>query len=101
MMPAKIKISDTQTMLNISAFDVVNSKLLIRAHGTSQVKGDVDLSNFRERSRVARTEAYNKAADALILALQTEFENFRGRLKTNDNMRVEPRPGYRRGSSSE
>ena len=85
---------DTQTMLDISVFDVASRKLLLRAPGTSQVKGAANLSNFSERSRAARTEGYNKAADQLIPALQAEIESFRERLKTNSNMRVEPRPGY-------
>nr|WP_315485150.1 rhombotarget lipoprotein [uncultured Undibacterium sp.] len=92
---------DTQTMLDISVFDVTSRKLLMRAPGTSQVKGGANLSNFSERSRAARTEGYNKAADQSIPALQAEIESFRERLKTNDNMRVEPRPGYRVGGSPE
>lgn len=92
---------DTQTMLDISVFDVASRKLLMRAPGTSQVKGGGNLSNFSERSRAARTEGYNKAADQLIPALQTEIETFRERLKTNDKMRVEPRPGYRASGQPE
>ncbi len=92
---------DTQTMLDISVFDVASRKLLMRAPGTSQVKGGANLSNFSERSRAARTEGYNKAADQLIPALQAEIESFRERLKTNDNMRVEPRPGYRSSNNPE
>jgi rhombotail lipoprotein len=90
---------DTQTMLDISVFDVASRKLLMRAPGTSQVKGAANLSNFSERSRAARIEGYNKAADQLIPALQTEIEAFRQRIKTNDNMRIEPRPGYRSSGS--
>ncbi len=88
---------DTQTMLDISVFDVASRKLLLRAPGTSQVKGAANLSNFSERSRAARTEGYNKAADQLIPALQAEIESFRERLKTNDKIRVEPRAGYQGG----
>jgi rhombotail lipoprotein len=78
-------------------FDVASRKLLMRAPGTSQVKGSANLSNFSERSRAARTEGYNKAADQLIPALQTELTAFRERLKTNDKIRVEPRAGYQSG----
>ncbi len=85
---------DTQTMLDISVFDVASRKLLMRAPGTSQVKGGANLSNFSERSRAARTEGYHKAADHLIPALQAEIASFRERIKTSDTMRVEPRPGY-------
>lgn len=92
---------DTQTMLDISVFDVASRKLLMRAPGTSQVKGGGNLSNFSERSRAARTEGYNKAADQLIPALQAEIETFRERLKTSNSMRVEPRPGYRGSGSPE
>lgn len=88
---------DTQTMLDISVFDVASRKLLMRAPGTSQVKGSANLSNFSERSRAARAEGYNKAADQLIPALQTELTAFRERLKTNDKIRVEPRAGYQSG----
>jgi rhombotail lipoprotein len=85
---------DTQTMLDISVFDVASRKLLMRASGTSQVKGAANLSNYSERSRAARIEGYNKAAEQLIPALQTEIEAFRQSVKTNKNMRLEPRPGY-------
>lgn len=92
---------DTQTMLDISVFDVASRKLLMRAPGTSQVKGGGNLANFSERARAARAEGYNKAADQLIPALQTEIQSFRERLKTNDKIRVEPRVGYQGGNSSE
>jgi len=85
---------DTQTMLDISVFDVASHKLLMRAAGTSQVKGSANLSNFSERSRAARTEGYHKAADQLIPGLQTEIDLFRENLKTNSNIRVEPRAAY-------
>jgi rhombotail lipoprotein len=88
---------DTQTMLDISVFDVASRQLLMRAPGTSQVKGGGNLANFSERSRAARTEGYNKAADQLIPALQTEIQSFRERLKTSDKIRVEPRAGYQGG----
>jgi rhombotail lipoprotein len=90
---------DTQTMLDISVFDVASRQLLMRAPGTSQVKGSANLSNYSERSRAARIEGYNKAADQLIPALQSEIASFRERLKTNENMRVEPRAGYRGDSN--
>ena len=89
---------DAQTMLDIAVFDVASHKLLMRALGTSQIKGSANLSNFSERSRAARTEGYNKAADQLIPALQAEIETFRERIKTNTTMRVEPRPGYQSNS---
>lgn len=92
---------DTQTMLDISVFDVASRKLLMRAPGTSQIKGGANLANFSERSRTARTEGYNKAADQLIPALQTEIQTFRERLKTSDKIRVEPRAGYQGGGQPE
>lgn len=85
---------DTQTMLDISVFDVASRKLLLRAPGTSQVKGGANLSSFSERARAARIEGYNKAVDQLIPTLQTEIQAFREGLKTSNSMRVEPRAGY-------
>jgi rhombotail lipoprotein len=92
---------DTQTMLDISVFDVASRKLLMRAPGTSQIKGSTNLANFSERSRLARIEGYNKAADQLIPALQSEIELFRQKIKTTDMIKLQPKAGYRSGEGVE
>lgn len=90
---------DVQTMLDVSVFDVTSRKLLLRAPGVSQVKGDATFANFSERSRAAQIEGYNKAVDTLVPKLQGELDTFRERAKTAADVKIVPRAGYRGGGS--
>jgi rhombotail lipoprotein len=84
---------DIQTMVDAAVFDVASRKLLLRAPGTSQVKGGAPLMGFTERARAARQEGYDKAVDNLIPQLQAELDRFRERIKTDASVRVVARPG--------
>lgn len=88
---------DIQTMLDASVFDVATHKLLFRAPGTSQIKGNASMAGFNEKSRTARLEGYNKAVDDLIPRLQAELQGFKERVKNDANYRVENKRGYTGG----
>jgi rhombotail lipoprotein len=85
---------DVQTMVDASVFDVRSQKLLFRAPGTSQVKGDASMASFVERSRAARDVGYQKAVDQLIPQLHTELDNFKERIKSDSAFKVENKAGY-------
>lgn len=88
---------DVQTMVDAAVFDVGSRKLLFRAPGVSQVKGNATMAGFSEVARAAQTDGYNKAVDALIPQLQTELATFRERIKSDANFKVEHKPGYSGG----
>ncbi len=90
---------DVQTMVDTSVFDVKSRKLLFRAPGTSQMKGSASMAGFSESARQARNDGYNSAVDKLIPQLQTELDQFRERVKTDVNFKVEAKPGYRSGGA--
>ena len=88
---------DIQTMVDASVFDVGSHKLLFRAPGTSQIKGNATMAGFSERARAAQIEGYNKAVDQLIPQLQSELDNFKERIKSDAAFKVENKPGYSGG----
>lgn len=90
---------DVQTMVDASVFDVSSRKLLFRAPGTSQVKGNATMANFSEQARLAQVDGYNRAVDQLIPQLQTELDGFRERIKTDAAFKVEHKAGYAGGGS--
>jgi len=86
---------DVQTMVDASVFDVKSRKLLFRAPGTSQVKGNASMAGFSEASRAARGEGYDKAVEQLIPQLQTELDGFRERIKSDASFQVANKEGYK------
>jgi len=90
---------DIQTMVDASVFDVNSRKLLFRAPGTSQVRGNATMAGFSERARVAQLDGYSQAVDQLIPRLQMELDAFRARVKSDANFKVENKPGYSGGGS--
>lgn len=90
---------DIQTMVDASVFDVASRTMLFRAPGTSQVKGNATMAGFSEQSRAAQIDGYNQAVDQLIPQLQSELDQFRERIKTDANFKVENKDGYRGGGS--
>lgn len=88
---------DVQTLVDAAVFDVASRKLLFRAPGTSQVKGDATLVGFSEKTRMAQAEGYRQAVDQLIPQLHTELASFRERIKSDRNFRVANKDGYKGG----
>ncbi len=91
---------DIQTMVDASVFDVASRKLLFRAPGISQVKGSASMVGFNDQARQARQEGYDKAVDQLIPNLKLQLDQFRERIKTDQNYKVENKPGYSGGGSA-
>lgn len=90
---------DVQTMVDASVFDVKSRKLLFRAPGMSQVKGNSSWVAFSERSRAAQVQGYSLAVDQLIPQLQTELGNFKERIKSDAGFKLENKAGYSGGGS--
>ncbi len=85
---------DVQTMVDAAVFDVSSRKLLFRAPGTSQVKGNATMASFSGRSRAARDLGYQQAVDQLIPQLHAELDKFKERIKSDAGFKVENKPGY-------
>lgn len=92
---------DIQTMVDASVFDVKSRKLLFRAPGTSQVKGNATMAGFSEASRTAQADGYNQAVDQLIPQLQTELDAFRERIKSDQSIQVANKAGYKGGGAAD
>jgi rhombotail lipoprotein len=90
---------DTHTMVDASVFDLRSRKLLLRAPGTSQVRGSAAMVNFSEKAREARRQGYSEAIDQLIPALRAELDKFKERVKTDTSVQVTHSPGYTGGHS--
>lgn len=88
---------DTHTLLDASVFDVKSRKLLMRAPGTSQVKGSAAVVTYSEKAREARRQGYSLAIDDLIPHLRDELGKFRERIKTDSSVRVTHAAGYSGG----
>jgi rhombotail lipoprotein len=90
---------DIQTLVDASVFDVRSRKLLFRAPGTSQMKGNASMAGFSEQARAARTKGYTQAVDEMIPQLQAELERFKESIKSDQSYKVESKPGYSGGGS--
>ncbi|MBI5660109.1 MAG: rhombotarget lipoprotein [Nitrosomonadales bacterium] len=88
---------DISTMLDASIFDVKSRKLLMRAPGTSLVKGSAAMATFSEKSRAARLDGFGKALDNLVPQLQHELNLFKERIKKDQSVKVTHSPGYSGG----
>jgi rhombotail lipoprotein len=89
---------DVQTLVDAAVFDVASRKLLFRAPGTSQIKGNASMVGFNEESRQAQADGYRKAVAQLIPNLQTSLGDFEQRIKQDVAIKVENRPGYKGGA---
>ncbi|QBB71762.1 rhombotarget lipoprotein [Pseudolysobacter antarcticus] len=85
---------DVQTMVDAAVFDVSSRKLLFRAPGTSQIKGNASMASFSQRSRAARDLGYQQAVDQLIPQLHVDLDKFKERIKSDAGFKVENKPGY-------
>lgn len=85
---------DILTALEVAVIDVKSRRLLMRASGSSTVKGDATWIGFAERSRQARTESFEGANRQMIGELHTEVQRFRERAPRDPGIRLELPPGY-------
>lgn len=85
---------DVLTALETTVFDVKSRRLLMRAAGTSTVKGEATWVGFAERSRAARTASFEQALRQMIEQLQLELQAFRERAPKDPGIRLVLPPGY-------
>jgi len=90
---------DILTALETAIFDVRSRRLLMRASGSSTVKGESTWIGFAERSRQARTASFEKATAQMISGLQQEVQAFRERAPKDPTIRLELPPGYNPGAA--
>lgn len=85
---------DVMTAVETAVFDVKSRRLLMRASGTSTVKGEATWIGFAERSRTARTESFEKSVAQMIEQLAREVQGFRERAPKDPSIRLVLPPGY-------
>ena len=85
---------DVMTAVETAVFDVRSRQLLMRAAGTSNVKGSATMVGFTESSRAARTQSFEEAVNGMIASLHGEVKAFRERAPKDPKVRLELPPGY-------
>jgi rhombotail lipoprotein len=85
---------DVLTSVEATVFDVRSRKLLMRAGGTSQVKGEATMVGFGEKAREARSNGFRDALQKLIPNLHAEVKAFRERAPGDRSIRLDLPPGY-------
>lgn len=89
---------DVMTAVETAVFDVKSHRLLMRASGTSSVKGEATWVGFAERSRAARTQSFEKSVAQMIEQLAREVQGFRERAPRDPSIRLVLPPGYNPGT---
>jgi len=85
---------DVLTSVEAAVFDVRSRKLLMRAGGTSQVRGEATMVGFGEKAREARSNGFRDALQKLIPNLHAEVKAFRERAPGDHSIRLDLPPGY-------
>jgi rhombotail lipoprotein len=85
---------DVLTSVEAAVFDVRSRKLLMRAGGTSQVKGSATMVGFSGQVREARSNGFRQALEKLIPNLHAEVKTFRERAPGDRSIRLDLPPGY-------
>ena len=86
---------DVLTAVETAVFDVCSRRMLMRAAGTSTLKGEATWVGFAERSRQARSEAFCVAVQQMIGKLQRETQALRERAPKDPMIRLVLPPGYK------
>jgi len=85
---------DVLTAVETAVFDIRSRRLLMRAAGTSNVKGSATLVGFSKDAREARTRSFEEAVGQMIANLHTEVKTFRERAPNDPKVRLVLPPGY-------
>ena len=85
---------DVLTAVETAVFDVRSRRLLMRAAGTSTMKGAATMVGFDERAREARTKSFEDAIAQMIGNLHVETRAFRERAPNDPMIRLVLPPGY-------
>jgi rhombotail lipoprotein len=89
---------DVMTAVETAVFDVRSRRMLMRASGTSTVKGEATWIGFAERSRGARAESFGTALQQMTKSLQGEVQAFRERAPKDPMIKLVLPPGYNPGT---
>lgn len=85
---------DVLTAVETTVFDVRSRRLLMRAAGTSTLKGSATMVGFSERAREARTKSFEEAIAQMVGSLHAETRTFRERAPQDPMIRLVLPPGY-------
>ncbi|MDP2008054.1 MAG: rhombotarget lipoprotein [Rubrivivax sp.] len=85
---------DVMTAVETAVFDIKSRRLLMRAAGTSTIKGEATWVGFAERSRTARTDSFEASVKQMIEQLHGAVQGFRERAPKDPNIRLVLPPGY-------
>lgn len=85
---------DVLTVVETAVFDIKSRRLLMRAAGTSNVKGSATLVGFSGQSRDARLKSFGEAVTQMIANLHGEVKTFRERAPSDPKVKLVLPPGY-------
>ena len=85
---------DVLTVVETAVFDIKSRRLLMRAAGTSNVKGSATLVGFSGQSREARLKSFEEAVGQMIGNLHGEVKTFRERAPKDPKVKLVLPPGY-------
>jgi rhombotail lipoprotein len=85
---------DVLTAVETAVFDIKSRRLLLRAAGTSNVKGSATMVGFSSQAREARVKSFEDAVGKMIGNLHGEVKTFRERAPNDPKVRLVLPPGY-------
>ena len=85
---------DVLTAVGTTVFDIRSRRLLMRAAGTSTLKGSATMVGFSEAARAARTKSFEDAVAQMIGNLHGEVKGFRERAPKDPMIKLVLPPGY-------
>lgn len=85
---------DVLTAVETTVFDIRSRRLLMRAAGTSTLKGSATMVGFSEAARAGRTKSFDEAVMQMIGNLQGEVKAFRERAPKDPMIKLVLPPGY-------
>lgn len=85
---------DVLTVVETAVFDIKSRRLLLRASGSSNLKGSATLIGFSGASREARVKSFEEAVGQMITGLHGEVKSFRERAPNDPKVKLVLPPGY-------
>jgi rhombotail lipoprotein len=85
---------DVLTVVETAVFDIRSRRLLMRAAGTSNVRGSATLVGFSGESREARLKGFEDAVGQMIGNLHGAVRTFRERAPSDPKVKLVLPPGY-------
>jgi rhombotail lipoprotein len=82
------------TAVETTVFDIRSRRLLMRAAGTSTLKGSATMVGFSEAARAGRTKSFDEAVTQMIGNLHGEVKAFRERAPKDPMIKLVLPPGY-------